>query len=314
MIPNALAFTAPERRPAPRRPPPALPAPASGRLVLFATDLIAPPPAAVAMLRQLSRSGPLVVDVLHVAPSAGAAAAAEPALREVLADLHDVPVRRRIVVDADVPAAIRRAGDPSRYHLVMAPAAPATPLWRRSRRAAIVGAGEVPVWTSGDTASGGRATAIRRVACEVTLEPRGDRHLPFARQLAARLGARLVVVHVVPPIDDATIADGPAATRPLHPDVARGQLLALLGDSPVEIAIGTGPRAGTLRRLLETTRADLLCAPAGDAAGPWRLAAHLRRAPCPVVCAGPHAHRAWTDRYVFGTSLRMRPLALSVST
>lgn len=314
MIPTALAFTAPERHTALRRPPPALPAPASGRLVLVATDLTAPPPAAVAMLRQLSRSGPLVVDVLHVAPSAGAAAAAEPALREVLADLHDVAVRRRIVVDADVPAAIRRAVYPNRYHLVMAPAAAATPVWRRSRRAAIVGAGEVPVWTIGDAASAGRATAVRRVACEVTLEARGDRHLPFARQLAARLGARLVVVHVVPPIDDATIADGPTATRPLHPDVARGQLLALLGDTPVEIAIGTGPRAATLRRLLEATRADLLCAPAADAAGPWRLAAHLRRAPCPVVCAGPLAHLAWGDRYAFGTSLRMRPLALSVST
>lgn len=313
MIPTTLAFTAPGLLLAPRRPPPALPAPAPGRRVLVATDLADPPPAAVAMLRHLARTGPLLVDVLHVAASAGAAAEAEPRLRDLLADLHDVPVRRRMVVDADVPGAVRRACAGDTYHLVMAPSAPPSPFWRRSRRAALVGTSDVPLWTTGDTASAGRATAIRRLACEVTLEARGDRHLPFARQLAARLGARLVVVHVVPPIDDGTIADGLAATRPLHPEVARAQLHALMDEDPVEIAIATGPRATTLRQLLAATRADLLCVPAGDAAGPWRMAKHLRRAPCPVVCAGPYAHRAWSDRYALGTSLRMRPFGLSVS-
>ncbi|MGE0363340.1 MAG: universal stress protein [Vicinamibacterales bacterium] len=313
MIPTTLAYTATGLLLAPRRPRPAAAAPAPGRRVLFATDLADPPPAAMAMLRHLARTGPLVVDVVHVAASAGAAAEAEPRMRGMLADVYDVPVRRRIVVDADVAAAIRRVSAEAEYHLVMAPAAPATHLWRRSRRTALVGTGDVPLWTMGDAASADRATVIRRLACEVTLEARGDRHLPFARQLAARLGARLIVVHVVPPIDDGTIADGLTATRPLHPEVARAQLQQLMGDDPVEIAIGTGPRASTLRQLLEATRADLLCAPAGDAAGPWRLAAHLRRAPCPVVIAGPHAHRAWTSDYALGTSLRMRPFGLSVS-
>jgi len=312
MIPHALAFTAPTLLTAARRPPPALPAPAPGRRVLFATDLTDPPPAATSLLRHLARTGPLLVDVVHVAASVGAAADAEPRLRGLLADVYDVPVRRRIVVDADVAAAVRRMSADAEYHLVMAPAAPATRFWRRSRRAALVGAGDVPLWTIGDVASAGRATVIRRLACEVTLEARGDRHLPFARRLAARLGARLVVVHVVPPIDDGTIADGHTATRPLHPEVARAELLGLVGDDPVEIAIGTGPRASTLRQLLAATRADLLCAPAGDAAGPWRLAAHLRRAPCPVVIAGPHAHRAWSDGSALGTSSRMRPVGLSL--
>jgi hypothetical protein len=298
-----IALAGPSRRVA---------APKPGRWVLFATDLADPPAAAVAMLHHLARTGPLLVDVLHVAKSAAAAADAEPRMHEVLAGLTNLVVRGRIVLDTDVPAAIGRACARHPYHLVMAPSAPARP-WRRSKRAALVAGCPVPLWTTGDTASAGRTTAIRRVACEVTLEPRGDRHLPFARDLAARLGAKLVLVHVVPPIDDGTIVEAATAMRPLHAVVARARLEALAGPEAVEIAVATGPRAATLRQLLLATGADLLCVPAADAAGPWWMASHLRGAPCPVVCAGPQAHRAWRDLPVAAVSPATPPLELAVS-
>ncbi|MGD9903643.1 MAG: universal stress protein [Vicinamibacterales bacterium] len=310
MVSTALAFAASPLLTTPRRPPAAVASDPSGRCVLYTTDLGDPPPAAEAMLRQLACGGPLLVDVLHVAPNAAAAAAAEPRLLEVLADLPAIPMRRRIVVDTDAAAAVGRACASAGYHLVMAPATSSR--WGRSLPAALTGACDMPLWTTGDAGSAARATAIRRVACEVTLERHRDRHLTFATQLADRLGARLTVVHVVPEIDDGTIADG-LATRPLNPEVAAARVLDLLAGAAAEVVVGTGRRAATLRRLLLDTGADLLCVPAGDAAGPWWMAPHLRRAPCPVVCAGPHAHRAWASTYAFGTSLRMRPWGLSVT-
>ena len=256
--------------------------------VLLATDPFGTSSQAQAAIEQLARVTEVLVDVVHVVKPGGLT-------RQLWQQLHVTlvgPTRAMahyVVEDGDPAAGVARVCSSHDYDLIMAPAsrhkAPWRP-WRRSVRAAIVRRSTVPVWTTGVTRSDAPpARQIRKVACYLCLETGGDAHLQWAADFSKRVGARLHLLHVVPPIDDGTIADAFASDRPLAPAIAHERVRGLMAngiDAHVQVVIGA--RCREVRRLVDSAAIDLLCISTRDALCGRQMSPGLLALPCPVVC------------------------------
>lgn len=258
--------------------------------MLFATDLSPECSRATAALGQLGRACEIDADIVHVVSPRLVSPDIVERLFRAAADVEAAHVRLRVVVDENAATAITRLCEQDAYDLVMVPSASSRwrLTWKDSVRAAILQQGRVPLWTVGSRLDPSRFDRpIRRVGCYVSLEPGGDAHLAESAALAARLGASLHVVHVVPPIDDGTIADAFESQRPLTLDVARARLADMMAHGPdatTSVVLGTTRRE--VRRWLQAHDIDLLCIGPDEAMRGHRITPLLRRLPCPVVCLG----------------------------
>jgi nucleotide-binding universal stress UspA family protein len=257
--------------------------------VLLATDAATARDDADRAIAQFARVGAVHVDVVHVVKPGGLT-------REIWQRLHDTlagPLRGAVdhylVEGGDPAAAITRFCRKGAYDVIMAPASArhtAWLPWRLSVRAALLRSSTVPVWTTGARPPESlHRREVRHVGCYLSLETGCDPHLRWASEFAQRLGASLHLLHVVPPIDDGTIAEAFASDRPLGPEDALARLGACLADgvdARTTVVVGTQRRE--LGRVIRAEAIDLLCISPQEALCGSRLSPALRALPCPVVC------------------------------
>jgi nucleotide-binding universal stress UspA family protein len=229
------------------------------------------------------------VDVVHVLKPGGLTREIWQRLRDTLAGALDGAVDHHIVEGVDPAATIATLCGNGDYDLLMAPLSSRHhwwPPWRRSLRAAIVRRSPVPVWTTGARHLDSlHRRQVQRVGCYLSLETGGDTHVRWAADFATRLGARLHLLHVVPPIDDGTIADALDSDRPLSADEAQSRLQTWIAsgvDAATTVAVGT--RRQEIRHMIQAEAIDLLCLTSEDALRGSRMSPRLRAVPCPVVC------------------------------
>jgi nucleotide-binding universal stress UspA family protein len=256
--------------------------------VLLATDPATARGDAERAIAQFARVGPVRVDVMHVVKPGGLTRQTWQRLHDTLADSLRGTVDHYIVEDGDAAAAITSFGRNGAYDVIMAPASArhtAWLSWRQSVRAALLRHSPVPVWTTGARPPESlNRREVRRVGCYLSLESGRDPHLGWAAAFATRLGASLHLLHVVPPVDDGTIADAFASDRPLGPDEAHARLRACLADGvEATTTVVVGERRRELGRVIQAEAIDLLCLSSQEALCGSRLSPALRALPCPVV-------------------------------
>jgi len=263
--------------------------PRTGFRVLLATAPASACRDAELAIAQLAGVGRVHVDVVHVLKPGGLTREIWQRLHDTLAGPTTATVDHYLVEDGDPAAAIARFCRHGDYDLIMAPAAARETVWlpwRRSLRAAILRRSAVPVWTTGASRPDSWSSRpVRHVGCYLSLETGADAHVRWAADFATRLGARLHLLHVVPPIDDGTIAEAFESDRPLLQDEAhaRLQLLVAAGiDADTAVAVGACSRE--VVRLVRARTIDLLCLATHDALCGQQMSPGLRALPCPMVC------------------------------
>ena len=246
-------------------------------------------PSAEQAITQLSITSHVRVDVVRIVPPGGLTRPIWQQLHQTLAGCDTALVDHYVLEDGDPADGIarycrRRACDlimapPSRRHLLWLP-------WQRSTRAAILRQSPVPVWTTGTATSAGvAARRIRRVGCCLSLESGGDTHLQQAIDFSDRVGARLHLLHVVPPLDDGSIGEAFDSDRPLAASVAHERAQALIdGGIDAEVGIAVGAHRREVHRLVRSRAIDVLCISSRQALYGRQLSPALRALPCPVLC------------------------------
>lgn len=261
-----------------------------GFRVLLATGPATARDEAERAIAQLARVGPVHVDVVHVVKPGGVTQEIGQRLHDTLTGPLRGAVDHYLVDGGDPAAAITRFCEKGAYDVIMAPAS--TPhaawlSWRQSVRAALLRTSPVPVWTTGARPPESlHRSEVRHVGCYLSLETGRDQHLGWAAAFAKQVGARLHLLHVVPPIDDGTIADAFASDRPLSPEDAQARLRACLAhgvDARTTVVVGS--RGRELGRVIRAEAIDLLCISPREALCGSRLSPAIRALPCPVVCS-----------------------------
>ena len=257
--------------------------------MLLATDPMTACGDAELAIAQFARVGLVRVDVVHVLKPGGLTREIWQRLRDTLAGPLSGTVDHHIVEGVDPAETIATFCGNGNYDLLMAPASSRHDWWlpwHRSVRAAILRRSPVPVWTTGARHLDSlHRRQVRHVGCFLSLETGSDTHVRWAADFATRLGARLHLLHVVPPIDDGTIAAAFESDRPLCADEAHSRLQTWIAggvDAATTVAVGT--RRQEIRRLVQAEAIDLLCIASQDALRGSRMSPGLRAVPCPVVC------------------------------
>jgi nucleotide-binding universal stress UspA family protein len=139
------------------------------------------------------------------------------------------------------------------------------------------------------------AVAFRHLSAPVDGTAEGERALPLALALAGRLGARITLVHVVPPpplpIDDAGAVIGLAADTTPKATTAADEYLTDLARRTAARPVHVPPVS------VETALLD------GDPAD--AIAAHARRAGVDLVVMPTHAHGAVTRALLGSVALHV---------
>jgi hypothetical protein len=256
--------------------------------VLLSTDLSVAGAGAHHAVARLARTCPVQLTTVHV--SARERWPTQRALEAFAA--KGTHVSRCVLVRGhDAVGAVADLCNSERFDLVVAPASlrHGLPLPWASFRVQLLRRTSLPLWTGGSPASPVSVERpVRTIACYVDFDDNPDGMIEAAAAFAARVGARVGAVSVVPPLDDGTIADIATSMTPLTPGCARRRMHALASYYGVEdVAAAIGERGPELQRLLLGMDADLLLVGRRQAAigslG-FRLPRDLDRLPCPVLC------------------------------
>jgi Universal stress protein family len=246
-------------------------------------------PDTLGAIAQLSAACDVDLTVAHVAT--GGTAPAAPVHFEFALDAAPRRVQRREMWGGDAAGAVSRLCAEQPFDLVLAPARRAGagwPLWRRSFRGQLLRLSGTPVWTAGRSVPGRHfQRPLRSVAClldfDVDPEPLVQRAAAFAR----RMGARLHVLAVVPPVDDGTLAVVLTSDTPLLPAAAVARIEQMCAGRPAPIVdvVVDDLRRG-LRRLVEMSQPDVLFVRAHQWVSRWPLgfSRQLDTLRCPVIC------------------------------
>ena len=128
-----------------------------------------------------------------------------------------------------------------------------------------------------------------RILCLVTLQQKDAAVIGYAATLAARTGAELVLLHVLPPLEDGLLGWRAALDRPTQASLAQERLGELASRIPVasRSMIVRGDLHGSIGATAKDISADVVIVPySGSSALQGRMpnpAAVLRRVACPVV-------------------------------
>lgn len=244
-------------------------------------------------IAQLADRCRISLTIAHVAKPGVDSARRRRELDSFIAEADHYDECSRVLVEAeDCAGAIADLACRSSYDLVVAPASDRLglhSLFTPSTRAKLMKKCRVPVWTAGSCLDAGPArTGIRTVACLADFEGQGNTHLPLAARFAARMGARLRIVHVIPPVHEGMLARAIDSDAPLMPEVAVAQIRKAFAGRPYpDIDVTVGYLDRELPGLLDRGEADLAFIGPGQALrGSWyrRLAPFIDRLPCPAVC------------------------------
>jgi nucleotide-binding universal stress UspA family protein len=131
---------------------------------------------------------------------------------------------------------------------------------------------------------------LRRVLCAVALDWETDEILKESADFANQLGAQLIVVHVIAPLEEGLLPVIDAGA-PISPDSVQSAMQEALDrtrvTAQVEILVGEASRR--VASAAKEYDADLIViGKGGRREFPGRLGSHtyaiVRRAPCPVLC------------------------------
>jgi nucleotide-binding universal stress UspA family protein len=244
-------------------------------------------------LAQLADTCRVHLTIAHVAESGETAIQTRRELHSFLAEADHYDRCHRVLLNSDDPAtALNELSSSERFDLIMAPASDRLglhSLFAPSLRARLLKQSTVPLWTAGrclDRRS--FQQPIRTVACLIDFDADTQNYIAAVVAFAARYQARVRVLHVLPSIDEGTLARSAGSDAPLMPEPAIRKILSAFEACPSpEVDVAIGQQAPELRRMLSRCDADLLFVGPGQALrGMWRpkLASYLDRLPCPVIC------------------------------
>lgn len=260
--------------------------------ILFATSFS---DACFRSVRALAQFGDLCrlgVTIAHVAKPGADTLAAQRELHSFLGEADDYDGCRRLLLESHDPVkAISGLCEQNRFDLIFAPASDRLGvhgLFKKSLRASLLKHCSAPVWTAGRCLDRGNfKTSIKTVACLMDFDAANHSYLRLCMSLARQMEAETRLVHVIPPIDEGTLARSITSNAPLAPDVVREKLRNAFGHACPKIDVAVGEMSRELPRLLNRCEADLLFVGPGQALrGSWRprIASYLDRVRCPVIC------------------------------
>jgi nucleotide-binding universal stress UspA family protein len=261
--------------------------------ILFPTSFSDPCFRTARAIAQLADTARIGVTITHVVPPGGATRAKHRELDSFWAEADHYDSCQRVLIEAeDASKAIAELCDKGCYDLVVAPKSDRFGLHRMvtsSFRARLMKECCAPVWTAGGCLdSADFKGSVRTIACLIDFDQDSDSYLPLAVGFAARIGAKVRVLHVIPPVDEATLMHSLHSRAPLMPEVARERIReAFAGSDCPEVDVAVGDVSAELPKMLRRGEADLAFVGPGHAlCGTWvpRLSRYLDRLPCPVIC------------------------------
>lgn len=203
-------------------------------------------------------------------------------------DWQGIPVRPRLAAGSAAAAILRHVAADA-ISLVMMPAR-ARRFWRRWTQPSLVACMArdcpVPVWTAWGSILPTHG-AIERIAVGLDLHELSRHLLLDTAELAARLGARIAILHALPSVDAdllsvSSVDDLPVALSRETAYLALERLQRLSGvAAPVHIE--AGPPASVLPALARRHNAGLLVLGAGRRTLGPNVLATIRAASCPVL-------------------------------
>ena len=245
---------------------------------------------AIAQLADVCR---INLTIAHVAKPGALTIKTRRELDSFMAEADHYDHCRRVLIEADdTVAAIGDFCDRETFDLVVAPASDRLGLQKfftSSTRARLLKRCNAPLWTAGQCLD--RVVlkpTLQTVACVLDFDCPTDNHLRLAASLAWKTGAKMRIVTVIEPTNEGTLARSFHSRAPLMPEVAMEQIRsAFAGRACPEIDVAIGSPSRELPRMISRCDADITIVGQGQAlAGMWtsRLATHVDRLPCPVVC------------------------------
>jgi hypothetical protein len=203
---------------------------------------------------------------------------------------------QRIAVEGSVFDAVRRHRQVWPASLIMAPASDDIGIPRlgsRSKRGRLIRESGVPVWTIGRHVQLANLNRpVRNIACWIDFDRFQTGHLAYAVEYAAKCNAKLHLLHALPSIDEGMLSVAARRTvPPMHPTLAREEILQLCDHLPVrpEVHIGTGEGSSTVAKMLRACDADVVfLADEPPSLTEW-LGGGLSlgdRLPCPAIYVG----------------------------
>jgi nucleotide-binding universal stress UspA family protein len=277
-----------------------------GLRVLFPTTFSDACVRAGKAIAQLADTCPIDLTLVHVTSGAGTWPA-QRRLESFMAGATGYARCRRVLIKAGNRwAPVADLCQDNRFDLVIVPSSERKgmrDILMPSFRSRLLQRCGVPLWTAGRGLMQGHfKRPIRTVACLLDFADDAGGYLPMVAAFAARFNARLRVLHVIPPVDEGTLAQVLSSDAPLLPAAARSRVHdAFVGQRCPEVDVVTGHCELELRRMVQRADADLLfVGPAHTAKARWFLR-HLDRLPCPVVCVDATA--ASFTRWTFGEPL-----------
>jgi nucleotide-binding universal stress UspA family protein len=261
--------------------------------VLLTTSVTAGSVPASHAVAQLASHCPLHVTFVDVVKPGDRVVPTPHALHTFMAGAGRAGRWRRLLLEGEDPAAAVTAlcaKEP--FDLIMTPAPERRDLhslFRGSFRVRLLKACPIPLWTAGAGLPASHfVRRIGTVGCFVRFDEDPKPLVDLASAFAARVGARLRILAVIPPVDDRTLTEVLTSDAPLSPGRALARIQEMLtGWESVDVDVEVGERGRQLRRILARRGADLLFVSAKEAAAAWAFgfSRDLDRVPCPVVCA-----------------------------
>jgi hypothetical protein len=261
--------------------------------ILFPTSFSDPCFRTARAISQLADTLHISLTITHVVTPGANVRAKRRELNSFMAEADHYDSCSRVLIESENPIqAIAGVCEQGSYDLVLAPASDRLGLQRlvtSSFRARLLKNCCSPMWTAGSCLDyadfkGG----VRNIACLVDFENDAPGYLPMVVAFASRIGARLRILHVIRPVDEGTLTRAMHSRAPLMPEVAMERVHNIFAgvDCP-EVDVAIGSVGSQLPRMLRRAEASLLFVGAGQALRtPFlpRLARHLDRLPCPVIC------------------------------
>lgn len=251
--------------------------------LLFATSFSPACAQAGRAVAQLAAACRVELTLAHVVPPGRRDPRVHQTLDQFLQE-HEVgrSCRRVVIESPDPAAAIAGLCEHERFDAVVAPR---SRRWNlsvnpgASFRGQLLRRSRVPVWTAGTSmlSSAAFQGPIRTVACLLDLASGDATWLAAAEAFAHRVGARLYLLALVPPVDEGLLTHALDADTPLTVSdaVTRIRTLSRGCEAGVDVAVGSGVHA--LNGQLARCGADLLFV-----SRQWSLRG-LDRLRCPVV-------------------------------
>ena len=262
--------------------------------ILMLTDFDDPSYQAIPAVARMMGDLDSTLTIVHAFGERSEREDAERDLASFFAEAQHYPDSTRMAVEGPVEAVVLEYCRANPIDLIVAPAAERQGLPRLfggSLRARLLERVACPIWTATTRRNATRTFGpVRRVGCYLSLDRPMSAHVDAAARFARSFGADLKLLHVVPTVDEGTLASG-LEERPMGTPAAQRRIERILVDEGLDAdsLIAVGDIGRELPRLIAESRLDVLFLGAGQVvtrswARRTSLQSYVRRVPCPVVC------------------------------